>query len=117
MPPKLRSDDGRNILIRPLSFAAEKDLIALAKIWAFPIIPCNLCGSQEGMKRQKIKKLLQDLEKDIPYIGSSMLKAMGNVHSSHMLDQSIWDFQSLKRDPRPQNFDEFTGEMISSALS
>ncbi len=76
MPPKLKSDDGRNILLRPLSFVAEKDIAGLAKDWAFPIIPCNLCGSQEGMKRQKIKKLLQDLEIEIPQIGNSMLKAI-----------------------------------------
>lgn len=117
MPPKLLSDDGRNILIRPLSFVAEKDLKELAGIWGFPIIPCNLCGSQEGMKRQKIKKLIQELEKDIPHLGNSMLKAMSNVHESHMLDKTLWDFQSLRRDPRPQNFDEFTGEMISSDIN
>jgi tRNA 2-thiocytidine biosynthesis protein TtcA len=101
MPPKLRSDDGRNILIRPLAYVAESDLIELAKIWAFPIVPCNLCGSQAGMKRQKIKQLLRDLEKDIPYIGNSMLKAMSNVHRSQLLDKSLW------------NFDEFTAEVIA----
>lgn len=100
MPPKLRSDDGRNILIRPLSFVAEKDLRALAAQWGFPIIPCNLCGSQEGMKRQKIKKLLQDLEADIPYLGSSMLKAMSNVRPSQMYDKNIWNFDEFKKDPR-----------------
>ena len=99
MPPKLKSDDGRNILIRPLSFVAEKDLSELAKAWAFPIIPCNLCGSQEGMKRQKIKKLLGDLEKEIPHLGNSMLKAMSNVHESQLMDHSLWDFNNLKSDP------------------
>lgn len=92
MPPKLKSDDQRNILIRPLSFVAEKDIAELAKAWAFPIIPCNLCGSQDGMKRQKIKSLLRDLEKDIPQIGNSILGAMSNVHSSQLLDQNLWDF-------------------------
>ncbi len=100
MPPKLKSDDGRNILIRPLSFVAEKDLRELADLWKFPIIPCNLCGSQEGMKRQKIKKLLSDLEKDIPQIGNSMLKAMGNVHESQLMDKSLWDFDQLIADER-----------------
>ena len=100
MPPKLKSDDGRNILLRPLSFVAEKDISELAKVWAFPIIPCNLCGSQEGMKRQKIKKLLQDLETEIPQIGNSMLKAMSNVHSSQLLDLKLWDFHQLQADPK-----------------
>jgi tRNA 2-thiocytidine biosynthesis protein TtcA len=99
MPPKLKSDDGRNILLRPLSYVAEKDLKELALIWGFPIIPCNLCGSQEGMQRQKIKKLLGDLEKEIPFIGNSMLKAMGNIRESQMMDQSLWDFKELKSNP------------------
>jgi tRNA 2-thiocytidine biosynthesis protein TtcA len=100
MPPKLKSDDGRNILLRPLSFVAEKDLRELASAWNFPIIPCNLCGSQEGMKRQKIKKLLSDLEKDIPQIGNSMLKAMSNVHESQLMDHQLWDFVNLKADEK-----------------
>ena len=99
MPPKLKSDDGRNILLRPLSFVAEKDLKELALAWGFPIIPCNLCGSQEGMQRQKIKKLLGDLEKDIPFIGNSMLKAMSNVRESQMMDQTLWDFKNLQSSP------------------
>lgn len=99
MPPKLKSDDGRNVLLRPLSFVAEKDLKDLAKEWGFPIIPCNLCGSQEGMQRQKIKKLLTDLEKEIPHIGNSMLKAMGNIRESQMLDHSLWDFKGLGSTP------------------
>lgn len=98
MPPKLKSDDGRNILIRPLSFVSEKDITELAKAWDFPIIPCNLCGSQEGMKRQKVKKLLRDLEKEIPQIGNSMLKATSNIHISQMLDQKLWNHTDLKAD-------------------
>jgi tRNA 2-thiocytidine biosynthesis protein TtcA len=100
MPPKLKSDDGRNILLRPLSFVAEKDLRELAQVWNFPIIPCNLCGSQEGMKRQKVKRLLQDLEKDIPYIGNSMLKAMSNIRQSQLMDHQLWDFVNLKSDEK-----------------
>jgi tRNA 2-thiocytidine biosynthesis protein TtcA len=111
MPPKLKSDDGRNILIRPLSFVAEKDLKALAKEWDFPIIPCNLCGSQEGMKRQQIKKLIADLEKTIPTLGNSMLKAMSNVHESQLMDQSLWDFTNLKADQKMAQIqvDHFSG--------
>jgi tRNA 2-thiocytidine biosynthesis protein TtcA len=100
MPPKLKSDDGRNILIRPLSYVAEKDLRELAEMWNFPIIPCNLCGSQEGMKRQRVKKLLSELEKEIPMIGNSMLKAMGNIRQSQLLDQQLWDFTNLRSDER-----------------
>ncbi len=100
MPPKLKSDDGRNILIRPLSYVAEKDLIALAQVWNFPIIPCNLCGSQEGMKRQRIKKLISDLENEIPFLGNSMLKAMSNVRHSQLMDAGLWDFQNLKSDTK-----------------
>jgi tRNA 2-thiocytidine biosynthesis protein TtcA len=100
MPPKLKSDDGRNILIRPLSFIAEKDLRELAAAWKFPIIPCNLCGSQSGMKRQRIKKLLTELETEIPQIGNSMLKAMSNIHESQLMDHQLWDFVNLKADER-----------------
>lgn len=96
MPPKLRSDDGRNILIRPLSLIAEKDLVELSQDWKIPVIPCNLCGSQAGMKRQKIKKLLQDLETEIPQIGNSILGALGNVHESQLLDERLWDFDQFK---------------------
>lgn len=114
MPPKLKSDDGRNILIRPLSFVAEKDLLELSAVWKFPVIPCNLCGSQEGMKRQRTKKLLRDLEKEIPQIGNSMLKAMGNVHSSQLLDQKLWDFQDLKADGvvKRTGIDHFSGNEL-----
>ncbi len=114
MPPKLKSDDGRNILIRPLSFVAEKDLLELSAVWKFPVIPCNLCGSQEGMKRQRTKKLLRDLEKEIPQIGNSMLKAMGNIHSSQLLDQNLWDFQNLNADGvvKKTGIDHFSGNEL-----
>lgn len=111
MPPKLKSDDGRNILIRPLSFVAEKDLKELATAWAFPIIPCNLCGSQEGMKRQRVKKLLTDLEKEIPHLGNSMLKAMSNVRQSQLMDHKLWDFKELSQDTGADSIgvDHFSG--------
>ncbi len=117
MPPKLKSDDGRNILVRPLSYVAENDLIELAKIWDFPVVPCNLCGSQEGMKRKKIKRLLRDLEKDIPHLGNSMLKAMSNIRPSQMLDQNLWDFEDLKADVSASMIDgvldPMTGELTT----
>lgn len=96
MPAKLRSDDGRNILVRPMSYVSERDIENLAAAWGFPIIPCNLCGSQDGLKRQRIKKLVRDLEKEIPNIYSSIQTALGNVKPSQMLDQNLWNFKGLK---------------------
>ncbi len=96
MPPKLRSDDRRNIVIRPMVFVGEEELKNLTKIWNFPIIPCNLCGSQEGLKRQKMKDLVNQLEKEIPMIRASLLTAMGNVRPSQLMDSKIWDFANLE---------------------
>ncbi len=98
MPPKLKSDDGRNILIRPLCYVSERDIEVVAKSWNFPIIPCNLCGSQEGLKRKKMKKLVRDLEKEIPAISSSIVKSLSNIKPTQLLDQELWDFKNLKRD-------------------
>ncbi|MFP5520457.1 MAG: tRNA 2-thiocytidine(32) synthetase TtcA [Bdellovibrionia bacterium] len=96
MPPKLLSDDGRNIILRPLAYVAEKDLIELAQIWDFPIIPCNLCGSQDGLKRQKMKALVSSLEKEIPDIGASIQAALASVKPSHLMDQEHFDFKNLE---------------------
>lgn len=96
MPPKLKSDDGRNILVRPLTYVSERDIEDLAAEWAFPIIPCNLCGSQDGLKRVRVKKLVRDLEKEIPNIYASIQTALSNVKPSQMMDQELWDFKNLK---------------------
>ncbi len=104
MPPKLRSDDGRNILLRPLAYVSERDIETLAADWAFPIIPCNLCGSQDGLKRQRVKKWVRDLEKEIPNVYSTIQNSLGNVKPSQMLDQALWDFKGLKPSPsEPQD--------------
>lgn len=95
MPAKLLSDDERNVVLRPLAYVAEADLIELAEAWNFPIIPCNLCGSQEGMKRKKMKALIKNLEKDIPNLGSSFITALRNVKPSHLLDDQLYDFRNL----------------------
>ncbi len=95
MPAKLRSDDDRNTVIRPLVFVAERDLIALAEAWNFPIIPCNLCGSQEGLKRKKMKKLIKELEIDIPNLGASFTNALQNAKPSHLLDHKLFNFKDL----------------------
>ncbi len=96
MPAKLKSDDGRNILIRPLCYVPESDIINLAKDFNFPIIPCNLCGSQDGLKRKRMKLLVKDLEKEIPHIGASIIKALSNVRPTQLLDHNLHNFKELK---------------------
>jgi len=96
MPPKLLSDDGRNVIIRPLAYVPERWLKELSQVWQFPIIPCNLCGSQDGLKRKKMKALVQSLEKEIPNLGSAFLNALSNVRPSQLMDQNLWNFKDLK---------------------
>ena len=95
MPPKLRSNDGRNTVIRPLAYCSERDIAEYASRCEFPIIPCDLCGSQSNLKRARIKKLITDLEQEIPHIRASMLNALGNVVPSHLLDHQHFDFKQL----------------------
>ncbi len=89
MPPLLKSDDGRNTVIRPLCYAPEKEIAAFAELKRFPIIPCDLCGSQENLQRKKVKRLLDELGKDIPNLRGSILGAMGNVRTTHLLDRAL----------------------------
>ncbi|MBX3242893.1 MAG: tRNA 2-thiocytidine(32) synthetase TtcA [Acidobacteria bacterium] len=96
MPPKLRSDDGRNTIIRPLAYCHEADIAAYAEEKKFPIIPCNLCGSQPNLKRARVKALVTELAKEIPYLRSSILTAMTNVTGSHLLDAELYDFQNFE---------------------
>jgi len=95
MPPKLRSKDGRNTVIRPMAYCSERDIAEHAEFRQFPIIPCDLCGSQTNLKRVKIKSLIAALEKDIPHIRASMLNALGNTVPSHLLDHQLFDFKNL----------------------
>src|SRR5438105_7390724 len=95
MPPVLRSNYGRNTVIRPLAYCRESDLAEFAAQARFPIIPCDLCGSQPNLKRARIKKLIAELEKEIPHIRASMLTALGHAVPTHLLDPHLFDFRKL----------------------
>lgn len=115
MPPKLVSDNGKHIVIRPLAYCKEKDLAAYAAIANFPIIPCNLCGSQPNLQRQVIKEMLQQWDKKFPGRLETMFRALQNVQPSHLADTSRYDFFNLKAQDQPfidgdTAFDEETFE-------
>ena len=90
MPPKLVSDDGRNVVIRPLVYCAEEDLATFAQEKRFPVVPCDLCGSQENLQRKQIKRMLAELSAKNPNLKASMMAAIGNVRPTHLLDRGLW---------------------------
>jgi tRNA 2-thiocytidine biosynthesis protein TtcA len=96
MPPKLVSDDGRNIVIRPLAYVAETDLERWALHRQFPIIPCTLCGSQENLQRVQVKKMLREWDRQFPGRIDNMFTAMGNIVPSHLMDRNLYPFATLK---------------------
>lgn len=103
MPPKLLSDDKRNIVIRPLTFCRESDIAKYAKICRFPIIPCNLCGSQENLQRKMIKSMLLTWEKDHPGRIENIFNSIRNISSSQLADEKVFDFENLilnRQEPR-----------------
>ncbi|ANS85459.1 tRNA 2-thiocytidine(32) synthetase TtcA [Vibrio scophthalmi] len=98
MPPKLVSDNGEHVVIRPLAYCREKDIIKYSEMRDYPIIPCNLCGSQPNLQRQNIKLMLNDWDKRFPGRIESMFRAMQNVIPSHLADYNLFDFKAIDRD-------------------
>ncbi|MBL8491493.1 MAG: tRNA 2-thiocytidine(32) synthetase TtcA [Rhodocyclaceae bacterium] len=115
MSPKLQSDDGRHVVIRPLAYCNERDLAAWAQVRQFPVIPCNLCGSQEQAQRKQVKAMLQDWEKRFPGRIDTLFRSLANVVPSHLMDRSLFDFAGLAASGRPdpegdRAFDEGSAE-------
>ena len=97
MPPKLATNDKKNIVIRPLAYCSEKEIAAYARQMGFPIIPCDLCGSQENLQRQKVKEMLHAWELEQPGRVNNIFRAIGNVEPSHLADTNLYDFKSLRQ--------------------
>ena len=95
MPPKLVSDDGMHVVIRPLAYVRERDLARYADACAFPLIPCTLCGSQENLQRKQVAAMLHDWDKRFPGRSESIFNAMRNVVPTHLLDRSLHDFAAV----------------------
>jgi tRNA 2-thiocytidine biosynthesis protein TtcA len=98
MPPKLKSDDGRNVVIRPMAYCREEDIARYAGLQEFPIIPCNLCGSQENLQRQHIKQMLNDWEKTSPGRVGNIFRSLKNIAPSQLADQRLFNFVDLQMD-------------------
>lgn len=120
MPAKLHSDDGKHIVIRPLAYTKETDLIRYADIKRFPIIPCNLCGSQPNLKRAQMKALLREWEKKFPGRVESLFSALTNVVPSHLMDNKLYPFKNIQTKGVPDNmgdmvFDEFVSTSVAGS--
>ncbi len=113
MPPKLATDQGEFIVIRPLAYCAEKDIAAYARGMEFPIIPCDLCGSQENLQRQNIKRMLQQWEQEYPGRTEKIFRALTNVAPSHLADIDLFDFKSLSSQTSEE--DPLFGDMDQDA--
>jgi len=101
MPPRLRSDDGRNVVIRPMCYAAEEDIAAFAEAMRFPVIPCDLCGSQPNLRRKRVKQLLRELSAENRAVKGNLLHALGNVVATHLLDRDLVARLGAARGPDP----------------
>ena len=114
MPPKLLSDDARHVVIRPLAYVAEEDLVEYAQLRQFPIIPCDLCGSQENLQRAQVKAMLADWERKFPGRTETIFRSLSNVSASHLLDRGLFDFAGLEAAPASDSI-LFTPQDIDSA--
>jgi len=103
MPPKLVSDDGKHVVIRPLAYVEEPDLEAYARLRAFPIIPCDLCGSQEQLQRKQVKAMLGEWERQQPGRVATIFNALASVQPSHLLDRTLYDFANLQMTPESES--------------
>ena len=119
MPPKLLSDNKRHIVIRPLAYCQENDIIKYAQEQEFPIIPCNLCGSQDNLMRQRTKMMLAQLSKENPKIPSNMLHALTSIKPSQLMDKKLFDFRGLEkeRDAALAPDIELSAEIVQSELA
>jgi len=119
MPPKLVSDDGRHVVIRPLAYVPEKDLVRWAQHRQFPIIPCTLCGSQENLQRKQVGEMLREWDRRHPGRIENMFNALQNVVPSHLLDGTLHDFQGLKATgvPDPEGDKAFDAPEFPAAAS
>jgi tRNA 2-thiocytidine biosynthesis protein TtcA len=112
MPAKLLTDDGAHTVIRPLAYCAEKDIARYARAMEFPIIPCNLCGSQQNLQRQHIKSMLHDWEKQYPGRTEIIFQATQNVTPSHLLDNNLFDFKTLSQQINAEDGDTVFDEPV-----
>ncbi len=101
MSPKLVSDDGEHVVIRPLAYVAEPDLARYAEVRQFPIIPCDLCGSQENLQRKQVKEMLREWERRFPGRAATMFRSLANAEPSHLLDRALFDFRGVARTGTP----------------
>lgn len=116
MPPKLLSDNKKHIIIRPLSYCQEADIAAFAKAMEFPIIPCTLCGSQENLMRKKIKILVDQLAAENPKVPSNMLRALGTIKPSQLMDKNLWNFGDLEKEQGAITGEQFFFDEMESAF-
>jgi tRNA 2-thiocytidine biosynthesis protein TtcA len=119
MPPKLVSDDGRHVVIRPMAYVAEADLVRWAEVRRFPIIPCSLCGNQDNLQRVQVKQMIQDWERQYPGRIDNMLTAMGRVIPSHLMDRNLFPFSTIEADGRadPAGDKAFDVEPLAAAAT
>lgn len=116
MPPKLLSDNKKHIVIRPLCYAQERDIIKFAAEQAFPIIPCNLCGSQENLARKRIGRLIDQLAEENPKVPSNILHALQSIKPSQLMDQDLWQFKHLESQLINSNRDELESLLFEEEL-